>query len=400
MPQIEWPPFRKKRRDGRPFCATILTLFGTRPEVIKLAPVIRALEARDDLRLVSVASSQHTDLLQTFVRMFDIRVDHDLNVMRADQSPNGLAARVLAAIDPVIVREQPDMIVVQGDTTTAMAGALAGFQRRVPVAHVEAGLRSGDVQSPFPEEMNRRLVSRLATFHFAPTEENRALLLSEGVEDGSIYVTGNPVVDALEMVRSRASLTERVRRILETTRGMRRIMLTTHRRESFGAVLAENLRVLRRFVESHDDIALIFPVHPNPRVVEAATELLAGHPRIHLTEPLDYEEFITLLSASWLIVSDSGGVQEEAPTLGKPLLVLRDNTERPEALQSGVARLVGGDPRRLAAMLDEVERGESWADEVCKVDNPFGRGDSGTRIAEIIASLVGVRTLQAVGESR
>jgi UDP-N-acetylglucosamine 2-epimerase (non-hydrolysing) len=280
---------------------------------------------------------------------------------------------------------------VQGDTTTALAGALAAFHRGVAVAHVEAGLRTGDAASPFPEEMNRRLVSRLAAYHFAPTARNRDALLAEGADPSRVFVTGNTVVDALDTIRARAVLTGRVRAVVEATKGLRRVVLTTHRRESFGRVLGENLRVLRRFVESHADAALVFPVHPNPHVSRAARAALSGHPRIHLIEPLGYEEFVTLLSAAWLVVSDSGGVQEEAPTLGKPLLVLRDKTERPEALEAGVARLVGGDPARLAAMLEEVARGGSWADRVHRVPNPFGRGDAGPRIAAHIAALLGAR---------
>lgn len=383
--------------NGRGAPPTVLTLFGTRPEVIKLAPVARALETyAPALRTVNVSSSQHTDLLTPFVRLFGLRVDHDLRAMRDGQTPNELLARLLAALDPLLDSERPDVLVVQGDTTTALAGALAGFHRGVAVAHVEAGLRTDDARSPFPEEMNRRLVSRLASYHFAPTARNRATLLAEGADPARVYVTGNPVVDALSTIRARAVPTDRVRAVLEATKGARRVVLTTHRRESFGRVLGENLRVLRRFVEAHEDTALVFPVHPNPRVVEAAREVLSGHQRIHLIEPLGYEEFVTLLSAAWLIVSDSGGVQEEAPSLGKPLLVLRENTERPEALRSGVARLVGGDPVRLAEMLEEVAGGESWADEVHKVENPFGRGDAGERIAENIAALVGARAAAGV----
>lgn len=380
--------------DARP---TVLTLFGTRPEAIKLAPVARALEDyAPALRTLNVSSSQHTDLLKPFVELFGLRVDYDLGAMRAGQTPSALLSRLLAALDPLIEKERPDVLIVQGDTTTALAGALAGFHRGVAVAHVEAGLRTDDARSPFPEEMNRRLVSRLAAYHFAPTARNRATLLSEGVEPARVYVTGNTVVDALGTIRARAVLTERVRAVLEATKGMRLVVLTTHRRESFGSVLVENLRVLRGFVERHADAALVFPVHPNPRVVEAAREVLSNHPRIHLIEPLGYAEFVKLLSASWLIVSDSGGVQEEAPSLGKPLLVLRENTERPEALESGVARLVGGDPARLASMLEEVARGASWADEVHKVENPFGRGDAGLRIAQNIAALLGLEVAAGV----
>jgi UDP-N-acetylglucosamine 2-epimerase (non-hydrolysing) len=367
--------------------STILTLFGTRPELIKLAPVIRRLEEMPDLATVNVSSSQHTDLLRPFTRTFGIRIDHDLEVMRENQSPDEVCARVLQSLGPILDEVRPDLMVVQGDTTTAMAGALSGFHHRIPVAHVEAGLRSGDLASPFPEEMNRRLISRLASYHFAPTEHNRQTLLSEGVEDECIFVTGNPVVDALlEILETpHASALDE---LLEKTSGQRRLVLTTHRRESLGKVMRDNLAVLRRFVEARDDVALIFPVHPNPSVVDAARGVLSEHPRIHLVAPLGYPDFIHLLSKAWLIVSDSGGVQEEAPTLGKPVLVIRDNTERPEAVEAGFSRLVGGNPETLADMLDDADSTGSWVEFLRAADNPYGRGDSGQRIAEIVADLI------------
>jgi UDP-N-acetylglucosamine 2-epimerase (non-hydrolysing) len=367
----------------------ILTLFGTRPEVIKLAPVIQQLEAHGDtLQTINVASSQHTHLLHPFVRLFDVRVDHDLQAMQAGQTPSELCARVLSSLDPILAEEKPDLILIQGDTTTALAGALAGFHRGIAIGHVEAGLRSGNVLSPYPEEMNRRLITRLATYHFAATHLNRDLLLAEGVDQRSIFVTGNPVVDSLQAFLRSANLSPALEKLLHETEGLRRIVLTTHRRESFGEMMTENLRVLRRFVARRDDVALIFPVHPNPSVVETASRILSQHPRIHLIAPLDYADFIKLLSHAWLIVSDSGGVQEEAPTLGKPLLILRENTERPEALSSGVARLVGGNAERLATLLDEAAAQESWAERVTTVENPFGRGQSGKCIAELVVELV------------
>ncbi len=379
-----WGPREGSPAEGK--VARVLTLFGTRPEVIKLAPVVRQLEADPrQFRTVNVASGQHVELLYPFARLFGLRIDHDLRVMEPGQNPNTVCARVLAALDPVLDREAPDVVLVQGDTTTAMAGALAAFHRRIPVGHVEAGLRSGNVSSPYPEEMNRTLVGRLATFHFAATPRNRAALLDEGVADERVFVTGNPVVDALHDVMARPSENPRLRDRVEATRGLRRIVLTTHRRESFGPVMAENLRVLRRFVEAHGDVALLFPVHPNPAVVEATRSILADHPRVHLLPPLDYVDFVFLLSQAWLVVSDSGGVQEEAPTLGKPLLILRENTERPESVESGVARLVGGDPRRLASLLDEAYAPGSWAEAAARVENPFGRGDAAERIVAILA---------------
>jgi UDP-N-acetylglucosamine 2-epimerase (non-hydrolysing) len=373
----------------------LLTIFGTRPEVIKLSPVIRQLMAfSGEFQTINVSTGQHTDLLYPFVELFDIQMAYDLQAMEPGQTPNQLCARVILALDHVLSREQPDMIIVQGDTTTALAGALSGFHRRIPVAHVEAGLRSGNLQSPYPEEINRRLITGLASYHFAATARNRETLLSEGVARNNIFVTGNPVVDSLKTILAQATMTASVKQLLQQTSGLRRMILTTHRRESLGEVMNENLRVIRRFVETQRDVALIFPVHPNPSVARSSREILDGHPRIHLVEPLSYEDFIALLSHAWLIVSDSGGVQEEAPSLGKPLLILRENTERPEAIESGVARLVGASPHRLAEMLTEAYRDGSWVEQVEKVRNPFGQGDSGKRIARIIAKLLSVPAQQ------
>src|SRR5262245_6433655 len=367
----------------------ILILFGTRPEVIKLAPVIRQLECRSsEFQTVNVSSGQHSDLLYPFVRLFGIRVDHDLRVMAYDQTPSQACSRVLTALEPILLKTKPDLIVVQGDTTTAMAGALAGFYRCIPVAHVEAGLRTGDIYSPYPEEMNRRLITRLATYHFAATRRNRDTLLAEGVAQENIFVTGNPIVDSLEVIRGRCAIGPGLREVFEATDGLKRLVLTTHRRESFGATMATNFHVLRSFVERHVDVALIYPVHPNPAIMESAAGILGSHPRVRLIRPLDYQDFIVLLSYAWLIVSDSGGVQEEAPTLRKPLLILRENTERPEAIESGVARLVGGRPECLATMLDEVYRDGHWIHEIGKVKNPFGTGNSGKRIVKIIGELL------------
>jgi UDP-N-acetylglucosamine 2-epimerase (non-hydrolysing) len=367
----------------------ILTIFGTRPEVIKLAPIIQHLSCHTKiLQTINIASAQHTDLLYPFVRLFRIRIDYDLQVMGHDQTPNQVCSRVLASLDPILGQERPDLILVQGDTTTALSGALAGFHRRIPVAHVEAGLRSGCSQSPYPEEMNRRLISQLATYHFAATARNRDNLIAEGVLEKNIFLTGNPVVDSLLAIMESSHPSPSLAGLLDDTAELKRIVLTTHRRESFGQVMAENLHVLRQFVETHKDIALIFPVHPNPSVQGPASTYLSNHPRIRLIPPLEYPDFVVLLSRAWLIVSDSGGVQEEAPSLGKPLLVLRENTERPEALDAGVARLVGGRPDRLAVMLEEIYENGNWTAYIRQTENPFGRGDSGRRICTIIQQLL------------
>lgn len=385
----DWLDLLKTSESGREPTKSVLTIFGTRPEAIKLAPVIRQLCAyKQSFRTVNVISAQHTDLLYPLLRSFDIRVDHDLQTMQPDQTPNQVCSRILSALDEIVSQEQPDLIVVQGDTTTAMAGALAGFHHAIPVAHVEAGLRSQCIDSPYPEEMNRRLITRLATYHFAATTGNRDTLMSEGVDEEKIFVTGNPVVDSLTAILNEKTASAAIEELLGATRGLRRIVLTTHRRESFGQVMTGNLHVLRRFVEAHQDVALIFPVHPNPAVAGVAHAVLDGHPRIHLIEPLGYEDFIWLLSGAWLIVSDSGGVQEESPTLGKPLLILRENTERPEVIDSGIARLVGGCAEQLSLMLEDAYGPFSWVEEVKRIENPFGRGDSGQRIARIIAGLL------------
>ena len=383
------PPVRQRK---------VLTLFGTRPEIIKLAPVLQQLEReRTRIATINVASGQHSDLLDPFIRMFGIRVDRRLKGTGADQTPDDFCMRILQQLNPAIDQERPDMVLVQGDTTTALAGALAGVQHGIPVAHVEAGLRSGNLSSPYPEEMNRKLITRLATYHFAATSRNYDLLLSEGVPPLNIFLTGNPVVDALQVVLRRGRKSQRLKSLLRTTAGRKYIVLTTHRRESFGNALAENLRVLCRFVQEHSDIVLVFPVHPNPNVKIPAKEICGGHTRVILTEPLGYSDFIDLLSDAWLIVSDSGGIQEEAPSLGKPLLILRENTERPECIDAGVARLVGGRPETLSAMFEDAYRKGSWVESVSKVQNPFGDGDSGQRIAACVAMLLG---LEAVGKDR
>jgi UDP-N-acetylglucosamine 2-epimerase (non-hydrolysing) len=367
----------------------ILVLFGTRPEAIKLAPIIHALDG-GPAETVVVSSSQHRELLKPFLSMLDIGTSYDLGVMRRDQTPNQVASRVLAKFDKVLDEERPDLILVQGDTTTTLAGALAGFNRRIPVGHVEAGLRSGNLNSPFPEEMNRRVVSQIATFHFAATELNRGNLLKEGIASERIFVTGNPVVDALKYILRKPQSDKRITRLIEETKGMRRLLLTTHRRESFGATMGGNLRVLRDFVEKRKDVSLFFPVHPNPNVKAVAEEILAGNDRVHLIEPLGYIDFIALMKESWLIVSDSGGVQEEAPSLGKPLLVLRENTERPEAIHSGIAKLVGGSPNRLKLMLEENYTIDTWTRSVKEIANPFGDGTAARRIVKIIEGKLGL----------
>ena len=365
----------------------ILVLFGTRPEAIKLAPVIREL-GKKHFQTVAVSSSQHKELLKPFLKMLDIKVDFDLSVMRKNQTPTEVCSKILAKLDKILENEKPDLIVVQGDTTTTLAGSLAGFNRRIPVAHIEAGLRSGNIDSPFPEEMNRRLVSQIAAFHFAATQQNRINLIAEGVCTKKIFVTGNTVVDTLKYILKTGAPSGKIQEVLRQTKNEKRILLTTHRRESFGEQMSENLKVLRDFVEKRKDVCLLFPVHPNPNVRLITSEILAGCDRIHLLEPLDYIDFVSLMKNAWLIVSDSGGVQEEAPSLGKPLLILRENTERPEAVQSGIAKLVGGNARVLKQMLEENYAVQTWIDSVREISNPFGDGRAAERVVEIIENKI------------
>jgi UDP-N-acetylglucosamine 2-epimerase (non-hydrolysing) len=371
----------------------ILVLFGTRPEAIKLAPVIHELK-RKDFNTIVVSSSQHKDLLTPLFEILDIEVDHNLQVMTANQTPNEIASRVLAKLDKILDTEKPNLILVQGDTTTTFAGAVAGFNRRIPVGHIEAGLRSGNLNSPFPEEMNRRLVSQIATFHFAATEKNRHNLLAEHISTEKIFVTGNPVVDSLQFMMKNVMRSDEIHKLVSETAGLKRILLTTHRRESFGQTMTGNLEVLRDFVQRRKDTCLIFPVHPNPNVQKVTKKILADCERVYLLDALDYTDFISLMKKSWLIVSDSGGVQEEAPSLGKPLFVLRENTERPEAIEAKVAKLVGGNPVILHKMLEENYAIETWIKSVKEIRNPFGDGKAAKRIVKIIEEKLNVKAFQ------
>lgn len=361
----------------------ILVLFGTRPEAIKLAPVIRELKKHSHFETVVISSSQHTDLLKPFLQIFDIQVDYDMQIMTENQTPNSVCAKVLQGLDKILDEETPDWILVQGDTTTTFAGAFAGFNRKIKVGHVEAGLRSGNLYSPFPEEMNRRLITQTATFHFAATQKNYQTLLQEGIDQKQVFLTGNTVVDSLHFILENSKPSENIVQLIEQTKNLKRILLTTHRRESFGDKMQKNLLELKEFVLQQTDTCLIFPVHPNPNVKQVASDILAHHERIYLLEPLDYVNFTALMKEAWLIVSDSGGIQEESPSLGKPLLILRENTERPEAIESGIAKLVGEES--LLQLLKENHADETWIKSVKHIPNPFGDGNSAKKIVGILS---------------
>ncbi|MEM7169309.1 MAG: UDP-N-acetylglucosamine 2-epimerase (non-hydrolyzing), partial [Pseudomonadota bacterium] len=363
----------------------IVSVFGTRPEAIKMVPILRELGRRPgEFESVVINTAQHTDLLQPLLDYFEAHIDHDLGVLRPGQSLDQLLARLLQALDPILDDVGPDAILVQGDTTSALAGALAAHHRQVPVAHIEAGLRSGNRFSPFPEEMNRRLITQLTSFHMAATQMNVENLHHDGVAAEQIFLTGNPVVDAMNSVLADIAVSAPVKKLIDSLEGKRLLVLTTHRRESFGDVMSGNMRVLRDFVQAHPDMALVFPVHPNPHVRAECDAIFQHGSQIHLVDPMIYPDFLHLLSKAWLIVSDSGGVQEEAPTLGKALLVLRENTERPEVLACGAGKLVGGDPKVLACMLDEIAADQSWLNAVKQIENPFGQGDAAERIVDAL----------------
>ena len=373
----------------------VVAVFGTRPEIIKLAPVFEALDDTPGIRLVRCSTGQQSDLLPAFVEAFNVQLDYDLGVMFEGQSLNQLLARLIAAVDPVLERHAPAAVLVQGDTTSALAGALAARHRAIPVVHVEAGLRTGDPDNPFPEETNRRLISHIASLHCAATAGNRQSLIDEGIAESAILVTGNPIVDALQVL-GQGGVTAEVDRILETLDGRALVLLTTHRRENFGARMTGYLETIRRFVERTDDVELIFPVHPNPNVRSAAREIFEDTPRVQLTAPLAYSDFIRLLSQARLILSDSGGIQEEIVCVGKPLLILRSITERPEVLDTGLARLVRS-PEQLAAELNDILAPESWCNQIVLGANPFGDGQSGPRIAAAIAAFLSERTPAGAG---
>lgn len=357
--------------------ATILFVFGTRPEAIKLAPVIE--ELRRDPRSFDVrvcVTGQHREMLAQVLSLFDITPDIDLALMEPDQSLTDLAADVLVHVRRVIDDCAPRVVVVQGDTTSAMAAGLAAFYARVDVAHVEAGLRSGDLGAPWPEEANRRLLSVVTRFHFAPTEDARTHLLREGAATGAVFVTGNTVIDALARVR------EVELPFLSPER--RLILVTGHRRESFGAGLDSICHALADLVRAIEDLEIVYPVHLNPNVREPVHAILGEVERVHLMEPVDYATFVTLMKRSTLILSDSGGVQEEAPSLGKAVLVLRETTERPEAVRAGNVRLVGTSRERIVAEAAALLADPAKLAEMAQVRHPFGDGHAAKRIADIL----------------
>lgn len=361
----------------------IMFVFGTRPEAIKMAPLVKAMENAEDLEPLVVVTAQHREMLDQVLELFDVHPSYDLNLMKPQQTLTDITAGVLRGIERIVIKEKPDIVLVHGDTTTTFAGALASFYQQVPVGHVEAGLRSGNMYSPFPEEANRKLTGAMATVHFAPTPQARANLLHEGVNPDAIYTTGNTVIDALMMtVKQDYVFDDELSRMLAAPG--RKVLLTTHRRENLGQPMVQIFRAIRQLHERFTDVNFYFPMHKNPRVRALAKEALEELERVHLFEPLDYAPFANLVGRMDLVLTDSGGLQEEAPALGKPVLVLRDTTERPEAVDAGTVKLVGSDTQLI---VDTVSTLFTDADAYAEMEhavNPYGDGHA---CARIIAAL-------------
>jgi len=362
----------------------VLCVLGTRPEAIKMAPVILALKQCPDVVCRVLATAQHRDMLDQVLRIFEIEPDLDLDIMRPNQDLATLTARLLLDLDSVLQEEKPDAVLAQGDTTTVMTAALACFYQKIPFGHVEAGLRTGDMANPFPEEMNRVVAGRLAKWHFAPTQSSRRNLLNEGVADTDIFVTGNTVIDALLSVAKRETPLP-----FDLDPRKRLILLTAHRRENFGEPFREICRAVLHLMEHNPDVQIVYPVHPNPNVKDVAYEILGHQPRITLCEPMDYLPFVEVMKHAYLILSDSGGVQEEAPALGKPVLVLRRETERPEAVQEGVVQLVGPDLKEIISAAQRLLDDSGAYKQMARGVSPYGDGLAAERIVAVLRSHFG-----------
>lgn len=369
----------------------ICMVFGTRPEAIKMAPVIKELQkAGDCFSLRVVVTAQHREMLDQVLDLFGIRADYDLNIMQPGQSLPDLACRILSRLTPVFARERPDLVMVHGDTATTFLGALAAFYLQIPVAHVEAGLRTYRPYSPFPEEMNRRLTGALAAYHFAPTRTAAENLLAERVPPAAVMVTGNTVIDALLAVAARPDL-KIPRAVADIPAGEKVILVTTHRRENLGEPLRRIYSALRLLLADFPGLWVVFPVHRNPLVRKAAKEILGDLSRVRLLPPLEYGSFVALMRRADLVLTDSGGIQEEAPALGKPVLVLRDTTERPEAVRAGTVRLVGLDEEKIRAEVRRLLLDEAAYREMAQAVNPYGDGRAAERICAFLQWIYGYR---------
>lgn len=367
----------------------IMAIFGTRPEAIKMAPVVRELLKHPEIETKVCLTAQHREMLDQVVDLFQLPVDYDLDIMKQGQSLYDITDRVLLGLKEVLEKEKPDLVLVHGDTTTTFSATLAAFYQQIDVGHVEAGLRTGNMYSPFPEEANRRLTSVLTTLHFAPTETARQNLLKENQKDDHIFTVGNSVIDALLATVKKDYVFED-KELQDIEEHKRIILVTTHRRENLGEPMRNVYRALRRLVETVPDTEVVFPVHRNPLVRQAVKEVLDGVPGIHLVDPMEYEPFTNLMARSAIILTDSGGIQEEAPSLGKPVLVLRDTTERPEAVASGTVKLVGTDEDKVYNTAYKLLTDEVAYREMAESINPYGDGHTSERIVQAILYFYGI----------
>ena len=368
----------------------VMTIFGTRPEAIKMAPLVLELQKRADIQSICCVTAQHREMLDAVLEIFRLTPDYDLNIMEPRQTLSTITTKCLLGMEGVLEEAKPDLVLVHGDTSTTFAGALAAFYRQIPVGHVEAGLRTWDKYSPFPEEMNRKLVGDIADLHFCPTPANRENLAREGITDG-VFVTGNTVIDALKTtVRTDYSFSTQALNGLDYT-GKRIILVTCHRRENYGQPMANIMTALRRIADAFPDVELVYPVHLSPVVREAAGKYLSGHPRIHLIDPLSADEMHNLMARAYLVMTDSGGLQEEAPALGRPVLVLRRETERPEAVRAGTVRLAGTEEEEIFSLASELLHDERAYHAMAHAVNPYGDGQACRRIADAIEWRFGLR---------
>ncbi|EWS81414.1 UDP-N-acetylglucosamine 2-epimerase [Brachybacterium phenoliresistens] len=363
----------------------IMTIYGTRPEAIKVAPIIKAIEAEPDLESITVVTGQHREMLDQVNTMFGIEPDHDLDIMSAGQTLNGIVAKVVSGVDGILEQEKPDAVIVQGDTSTVMGAAVASFNRQIPVIHLEAGLRSGDINSPFPEEANRKLTSQITTLHLAPTSTSRANLVHEAISENDIVVTGNSVIDTLLFATRTLEVTfdddrlEALKNARSAGEAGKVLLVTAHRRENLGSAMEDIGGAVADLARKYPELTVVFPIHKNPKVREAIRPAVEGLDNVVLLEPLSYAQFTRALSLADIVLTDSGGVQEEAPSLGKPVLVMRENTERPEAVVAGTVKLIGTHRRRLvdevSLLLDSEEAYGAMANAV----NPYGDGRAAER---------------------
>ena len=363
----------------------VMTIFGTRPEAIKMAPLIKELEERKEIESVVCVTAQHREMLDQVLTIFDIKPDYDLNIMKQGQTLSEITSRVLLGLEEVIKKENPNIILVHGDTTTTFAGALAAFYNGVDIGHVEAGLRTWDKYSPFPEEMNRQMVDRMTDMYFAPTSVSKNNLISEGIVDEKIYVTGNTAIDAMSTTVKK----DYNNPILDWVGDNRMLLLTAHRRENLGEPMRHIFRAIKRIVDEYDDVRVVYPIHKNPKVREVAREVFGDMNKIKLIEPLEVIDFHNFQNKSYIILSDSGGIQEEAPSLGKPVLVLRNTTERPEGISAGTLKLVGTDEDTIYNETKKLLDNKFEYEKMSKASNPYGDGRASVRIVDAIIDKYG-----------